>query len=225
MAMSNRRVSNVGRARVERLEALSADGAVSHADFVFCKSRHATVGLHDCEGCPRCAGVSKTEGVACWMDTLEAERPPAPRTPGRVDLREAATVASTAEIMGRGQVTVTADATVDSLQALFVERATHAAPVVDAEGKLIGIVSEGDVARWQAGRAGTEPRVTAGDIMTKVAHALPEGAPLAYAFGLLAVSGLREAPVVKDDGQVVGMITSTDLLRWVARDLGYVLPD
>jgi len=61
--------------------------------------------------------------------------------------------------------------------------------------------------------------------MTKVAHALPEGAPLAYAFGLLAACGLREAPVVKEDGQVVGMVTATDLLRWVARDLGYVLPD
>jgi CBS domain-containing protein len=29
--------------------------------------------------------------------------------------------------------------------------------------------------------------------------------------------------VVQEDGRVVGMITATDLLRWIARDLGYVL--
>jgi CBS domain-containing protein len=61
--------------------------------------------------------------------------------------------------------------------------------------------------------------------MTKVAHALPESAPLAYAFGLLAAGDLRQAPVVQEDGRVVGMVTATDLIRWVARDLGYVLSD
>jgi CBS-domain-containing membrane protein len=136
-------------------------------------------------------------------------------------------VANTAEVMRRGQVSVTADTTIDGLQALFARHAAQAAPVVDAEGKLIGIVSDSDVARWHATKAGTavQFQATVEDIMTPVVHALPEGAPLAYAFGLLAASGLREAPIVKDDGRVVGMITSTDLLCWVARDLGYVLPE
>jgi CBS-domain-containing membrane protein len=225
--MSNPRVGKVGLAPVERRETLSDVDSRPAAEFVLCKNRRATVDVDECKECPRCVGVSKTDGVACWIETLELDRTPAPHALGRIDLREAATVASAAEVMHRGQVTVTAEASIDGLQALFARQAAHAAPVVDAEGKLIGIVSEADLARWHASRAGTaaEFQATAGDIMSRVVHALPEGAPLAYAFGLLAACGLREAPIVKDDGRVVGMITSTDLLRWVARDLGYVLPD
>jgi CBS domain-containing protein len=225
--MSNRRVSRLRQVPVETRTVLSGSGPESHADFVFCERRRGTVDAHECAGCPRCAGVSKGGAVACWTDTLELERPPAPRGPGRIDLREAATVANTVEVMRRGQVSVTADTTIDGLQALLARHAAQAAPVVDAEGKLIGIVSDRDVARWHVTKAGTavEFQATVEDIMTPVVHALPEGAPLAYAFGLLAASGLREAPIVKDDGRVVGMITSTDLLCWVARDLGYVLPE
>jgi CBS-domain-containing membrane protein len=225
--MSNRRVSKVVRAPVEGRENYAGCDTQSHAAVVFCKTRRATVDLKECEECPRCASVSKTDGVACWTDTLEVERLPAPRGPGRVDLREAATVASTCEIMQRGQVTIMADLPLDRVQALLADRAAHAVPVVDAEGKLIGVVSKGDLTRWQGGKPdmGGQERLTAGDIMTQVAHALPEEAPLAYAFGLLAACGLREVPVVKEDGRVVGMITATELLRWVARDLGYVLPE
>ena len=224
--MSNPRVRKVGRAPVATLDVLSGGGASSSARFVFCKSRRTAVNVHECEGCPRCSGVSTTAGVSCSMDTLELERPPAPRASRRVDLREAAAVASATEVMGRAQVSVTADATLTAVHALLKEKGAHAAPVVDAEGKLIGVVTEGDIDRFQASSgAGHQAQVTAGAIMTKVAHALPEGAPLAYAFGLLAACGLREAPVVKEDGQVIGMVTATDLLRWVARDLGYVLPE
>jgi CBS domain-containing protein len=225
--MSNRRVSRVRQVPVETRAVLSGSGTESHTEFVFCPLRRGTVDAEECEGCPRCAGVSKAGAVACWTDTLELDRPPASRGPGRIDLREAATVMSTAEVMRRGQRSVTGDTTIDGLQALFARHALHAAPVVDAEGKLIGIVSDTDVAHWLASKTGTgiQFEATVADFMTPVVHALPEGAPLAYAFGLLAASGLREAPIVKDDGRVVGMITSTDLLCWVARDLGYVLPE
>jgi CBS domain-containing protein len=170
--------------------------------------------------CPRKASSAR-------VDTLELDRPR--RTAGRVDIREAATVASTGEVMSRGHANVEVDATVEEVCAFFADRKVHAAPVVDMEGKLIGVVSEADIVRWHASPDAAQlapgAQVTVGDIMTKVAHALPESAPLAYAFGLLAAGGLRQAPVVTDDGRVVGMITATDLIRWVARDLGYVLSD
>lgn len=227
--MSNRRVSKAANVPVQHHEVVSAKGARPKGDFVFCKTHRMVVDLRQCEDCPRCAEVSKIGGVTCWTETLELDRPPAPHAVGRVDLREAAAVASAAEVMSPGQITVTADVDFERLRALFVERGAHALPVVDTEGKLIGVVTERDVVRWQASsvptEAGAPERSTAGDIMTKVAHALPEGAPLAFAFGLLAACDLHEAPVVRDDGHVVGMITSTDLLRWVARDLGYVLTE
>ena len=36
--------------------------------------------------------------------------------------------------------------------------------------------------------------------------------------------GLHEVPVVDAHGHVIGMITATDALRWVAQALGYVVP-
>lgn len=182
------------------------------------------VETRECESCPECVGGASGKDVTCWMQTLELDRPAAPRRSSRVDLREAASIASTAEVMSHGQLTVKGDAGVNRLRALFLDRGLAAAPVVDDEGKLIGMVSEHDIVRCQTERRENgAAKVTVAEIMTPVAHSLPEHAPLAFAFGLLAASGLREAPVVKDDGRVVGTITSTDLLRWVARDLGYVL--
>jgi CBS-domain-containing membrane protein len=169
----------------------------------------------------------RTEGFECQVDTLELDRPR--RTAGRVDIREAATVASTGEVMSRGHANVEVDATVEELCSFFADRKVHAAPVVDMEGKLIGVVSESDIVRTHASPDAAQlapgSQLTVGDIMIKVAHALPESAPLAYAFGLLAAGDLRQAPVVQEDGRVVGMVTATDLIRWVARDLGYVLSD
>ena len=126
--MSNRRVSKVGRAPVQTKEVLAAGGTQARSDFAYCKTRRATVDVHECEECPRCARASKSDGVVCWTDTLELDRPPAPYAAGRVDLREAATLASPVEVMGRGQVTVTADASFDQLRALFLERGVMPRP-------------------------------------------------------------------------------------------------
>ena len=117
---------------------------------------------------------------------------------------------------------MSADTTVEALEAKLAARASRAASVVDEEGKLIGIVSDKDLLRWhESSREASN--ATVGDIMSPIVHALPEGAPVAYAFGLFAGKDLREVPIVSDDGRLVGLLTSTDLLRWVARDLGYVL--
>ena len=40
----------------------------------------------------------------------------------------------------------------------------------------------------------------------------------------MAFEGLHEVPVVDAHGHVIGMVTSTDALRWVAQSLGYVVP-
>jgi CBS domain-containing protein len=148
-----------------------------------------------------------------------------------VDFREAALRARAGELLTHGFVSVTSDTRIPALEAMLATRGSRAASVVDEEGKLIGIVSEKDLLRWHESRRGANDRsppnaiatASVGDIMSPVVHALPEGAPVAYAFGLLASKDLREVPIVSEDGRPVGLLTSTDLLCWVARDLGYVL--
>jgi CBS domain-containing protein len=103
-----------------------------------------------------------------------------------------------------------------------------AVPVVDRDGRLLGIVSETDLAlkqeqepgepvprlRGRAGRAQLAKArgTTAADFMsTPVSTVLP-GASLRTAARLLHRRGFRHLPVVDHDGRVVGMITRRDLL-------------
>jgi CBS domain-containing protein len=241
--MSNPRARRVKQTPIHRNNTLRGDGTETAEALVFCRSRKTSVSVETCAGCPDCVEMRKPTGeggvVACWTETLELDRLPAHRPGGRVDFRESALRSHVGEVMRGGLVSVTPDTSVDAVAALFTEGAVRTAPVVDDSGKLVGIVSLVDVLRWRQRRGASEEdrsnailcddpvheRVerTVDEIMTPLAHALPDGAPLAYAFGLLAAENLREVPVVAEDGRVVGMLTSTDLLCWAARDLGYVL--
>src|SRR5690606_29833949 len=60
------------------------------------------------------------------------------------------------DVMVRNVVTVTPDAPVETVAKLLLERHISAAPVVDATGKLVGIVSENDLMRRP--ESGTERR-------------------------------------------------------------------
>jgi CBS domain-containing protein len=153
-------------------------------------------------------------------ETLELDR--SVNRGHRVDFREAALRARTGDLLAQGEVSASVDTSIEALEAMFAARGVRAASVVDPEGKLMGIVSEADLLRWRESPPDV-PKATVGDIMSPVVHALPVEAPLAYAFGLFAGKDLREVPIVSAEGRPIGLLTSTDLLRWVARDLGYVL--
>ena len=57
--------------------------------------------------------------------------------------------------------------------------------------------------------------------MTPVAFTLEETAPLAYAAALMATEGVHRLPVVALDGKVVGILSSMDVLRWMAEASGF----
>jgi CBS-domain-containing membrane protein len=232
--MSNPRASCLRTTRIRHNETLHVDGTRLAEDCVFCGTRGVSVSLSTCAGCSR--GIKADVApdgdgtVNCWTETLELDRS-AYRGQDRVDFREAALRARTGQLLAHGVVSVSAETRIEALEEMLVARGARAASVVDQEGKLIGIVSDTDLLRWHESRREANGRsqvkviatATVGDIMSPVVHALPESAPVAYAFGLFAGKDLREVPLVSEDGRLVGLLTSTDLLRWVARDLGYVL--
>jgi len=143
------------------------------------------------------------------------------------------------------------DVSLEALTDLFLVRGIDGAPVVDAEGHPSGVVSQTDVLRerfvtgdtgeamgpgWQASRGHYRveigpgfhvealPRASVADAMTCAAFTVSENAPITRAVMLMASKGVRRVPVVSDDGQVTGMITSLDLLRWLARQAGHPVP-
>jgi CBS domain-containing protein len=108
------------------------------------------------------------------------------------------------------------------------DRRVSAVPVVDAVGRVLGIVSEADLAlkeehqpddpvpffegdghrRERASARGT----VAADFMTEPVTTVPPEASLAVAARLLHREGIRHLPVVDADDRLVGIVTRRDLL-------------
>ena len=98
-------------------------------------------------------------------------------------------------------------------------------PVVDAEGRLVGVLGRLDILRSIASgyaqrtvpHAGTLPQEhrTVGQLMERDVPTVPETAPLADVVGKLLASEVKRVVVVNGDGQPVGMITDTDLVARV----------
>jgi CheY-like chemotaxis protein/predicted transcriptional regulator len=195
--------------------------------------------------CPCCAAWQPIDGrddaddqLAMWASRSEV---PGDNAWGRTPI---------AEIMTRRVVCVRDTMTIADVADLFTTRRLGGAPVVDAGGDLIGVITRSDVLRYSSdgdddsaldddpGRAGWavddrlpqlpigargEARVAA--IMTPFAFSLPGHAPIAQAAALMSYEGVSRVVVVSPDGVIVGLLASRDVMRWVAQQAGYVIPD
>src|SRR5262249_17832378 len=115
------------------------------------------------------------------------------------------------------------------------ERGISGLPVVNAEGEVLGVISEADVpvkeARTAPSRPGllawlidpADPRAqlklearVAGDAMSRPAITIAPYASTAAAAGEMLEQGINRLPVVKN-GRLVGIVTRADLVRAFAR--------
>ncbi len=88
--------------------------------------------------------------------------------------------------------------------------------VVDGAGRLAGIFTERDVLTRVAG-PGRDPRQTVlGEVMTREPEALRPGDRVAYAVHSMSVAGYRTVPLVDGDGKPLGVVTVSDVIRWLA---------
>lgn len=99
------------------------------------------------------------------------------------------------------------------------EHDVGALPVMDAEGKLVGIVTDRDVC--MAGYFTGEPlaSVPVEHAMSKVVFTVEADRSLAAAEQIMTSKQIRRLPVVRD-GAVVGMVSLGDLARAARRRRG-----
>jgi CBS domain-containing protein len=109
---------------------------------------------------------------------------------------------------------ISPDATVLELVRLFHAKEFRHPLVSDADGNLLGVVSDRDVLRcFGPGRypdSSVLEGVTAADIMSNDLVTIKPEAPLEQAIELLCGYGISCLPVVSG-GKLVGILTSTDL--------------
>ncbi len=141
------------------------------------------------------------------------------------------------DVMISPVITVKPYTSVKEVAKTLLERRISAVPVVDDQGKLVGIVSEGDLIHRS--EAGTERKRTSwwlrllagdevlaadyvkthgrkvADVMTKdVITAMPE-TPLHEIANLLEKYAIKRIPIVKN-GQLVGIVSRANLIQAVA---------
>jgi CBS domain-containing protein len=140
------------------------------------------------------------------------------------------------DVMVKDVITVRPDVTIQKAAQLLVEHGISAMPVTEDDGRLVGIVSEGDLIRRT--EIGTERRrswwldmltpsetraedyvkahaVRVVDIMSRRVITAAETSTLAEIATLLEKHGIKRVPIVRD-GRIVGIVSRANLVRALA---------
>ena len=126
-----------------------------------------------------------------------------------------------ADRMSKPPVTVRDDIGVDEALSLMHSENVRRLPVVDRQGKMVGIVSELDLLKVSPSPATTLSiyeipyllsRIKMKDVMTTDVISVTEETTLEDAARIMADSKIGGMPVLRDDG-LVGIITETDLFK------------
>ena len=133
-------------------------------------------------------------------------------------IQRAASSTRIGDLMHHDVVCVTPELDIEALMAVLLEHQIGGVPVVDHSGAPLGVVSKTDVVRaCHDGQRG----ITVGEIMMPLAFALPADSSVARAAALMAIEGVHRVLVV-DDGAVVGILSSLDVLGWLGETAGYL---
>ena len=148
------------------------------------------------------------------------------------------------QIMTRSVITIAPDATILDAAKTMLKHHISGLPVVDAAGKLVGIVSEGDFirrseigtqrkrGRWLKFLLGAGATATdyvrengrkVSEVMTADPVTVAEDAPLEEIVNAMETNGVKRLPVVKD-GKLAGIVSRANLLHAVA-GLARDIPD
>ena len=140
-----------------------------------------------------------------------------------------------ADVMTREVRTIPATATVRDAAALFSAQKISGAPVVNADGKIVGIISESDLLSKTRMRDDLPPVAAFGltappqdellkiyqngaslmvaDLMTPDVLTVDEDTPLELVAELLVSEQINRVPVLHDDNALIGIVTRGDVLK------------
>jgi len=139
------------------------------------------------------------------------------------------------EVMSSPAVTVPHTATIRQAVRVLCEHGITASPVVDGDGRLVGIVSEMDLLKgaFEAdprafARPATEPEIPTPhhvtQVMTEQVRTAGETGDVAELAEMMITTGIKSVPVVRG-GKLVGMVSRSDLMGMLAHSDARVRDD
>jgi CBS domain-containing protein len=153
------------------------------------------------------------------------------------DARGNAARTPVSQIMTETPLCVRPDLTLDRLLPLLVDENIGGVPVVDSHGRPLGMVSKTDLLAEEADRADAESverefppvaqvplrlteellaRRTAGELMSTPLLSLRDSDSILRAAQLMTTRAVHRLGVVDDEGRLVGVVSTTDVVRWLA---------
>jgi CBS domain-containing protein len=132
------------------------------------------------------------------------------------------------DLMTREPATVTGETHVKDAVDLLARHRVSSLPVVDAHGRVCGVVSEVDLIRdaiipdirahlLPRQEAERTPAMLVSEVMSSPAITVHQTTDLAEVVELMATARLKSLPVVDDEELVVGVISRSDVIRTRAR--------
>jgi CBS domain-containing protein len=115
------------------------------------------------------------------------------------------------DIMTRNVYTTSAEASVQEVAQLLSRKNISGVPVIDKDGKMIGIVTEADI----IGKVDREG-LRAADIMSPEIIAVDEETRVGEIAMLLTEHRIKRVPVVRN-GKLVGIVCRADIVHAVAQ--------
>ena len=141
-----------------------------------------------------------------------------------------------ADVMVTNVITVGLDACLQDVAHLLLTNRISAVPIVDSDGKVVGIVSEGDLMRraeagtsrrrswWLSLLTGKEGLAAqyvkehsrkVADVMTRDVITATPDTPLQDIANILEKNSIKRVPIIKD-GKMVGLVSRANLLQALA---------
>jgi len=132
------------------------------------------------------------------------------------------------ELMTRSPVTVQPATHVKEALGMLDTHAITSMPVVDADGRIVGVVSEADLVReavaqdprahmMPSGEPPLESPRTVAEVMSRHPLTVTADTDLAEAVDLLTSSAVKSVPVVDERRRTVGMLSRRDVVHALAR--------
>jgi CBS-domain-containing membrane protein len=138
------------------------------------------------------------------------------------------------DVMTREVVTVDPQTSLKDVARLLVSRRVSGVPVVEADGTVVGVVSEADILLKECDRLGSTPLLghlldwdederakyparDAADAMTAPVVTIRRSRPVHEAAAMMLDRRVNRLPVVDEHNRLVGIVTRADLVRAFAR--------
>lgn len=117
-----------------------------------------------------------------------------------------------ADVMTPEPACCTGETTVQEAAASMAEHDCGCLPVVDADGRVAGVVTDRDIA-CRCVANGKEPTTPVGEVMTSPARCCGPDDDAVEAARVMAQAQVRRVPVIDRQGCCVGMVSQADLAR------------